>query len=36
MLQAKAEETQIIVTGRRLVDYMRELADEIYQIQTEK
>ena len=36
LLQAKAEETQIIVTGRRLVDYMRELADEIYQIQTEK
>lgn len=33
---AKAEETQIIVTGRRLPDYMRELADEIYQIQAEK
>jgi len=33
---AKAEETQIIVTGRRLPDYMRDLADEIYQIQTEK
>ncbi|KAI4445797.1 hypothetical protein C823_000314 [Eubacterium plexicaudatum ASF492] len=33
---AKAEETQIIVTGRTLPDYMRELADEIYQIRTEK
>lgn len=33
---AKAEETQIIVTGRRLPDYMRDLAGEIYQIQTEK
>lgn len=36
LFEAKAEETQIIVTGRRLVDYMRELADEIYQIQAEK
>lgn len=36
LLGAKAEETQIIITGRTLPDYMRELADEIYQIQTEK
>lgn len=36
LFEAKAEETQIIVTGRILVDYMRELADEIYQIRAEK
>ena len=36
LFEAKSEEAQIIVTGRRLPDYMRELADEIYQIQTQK
>ena len=33
LFDAKAEETQIIVTGRKLPDYLRDMADEIYQIQ---
>lgn len=36
LFQAKAEETQIIVTGRKLPEYLKDMADEIYQIQTEK
>ncbi|MCI8889933.1 MAG: cob(I)yrinic acid a,c-diamide adenosyltransferase [Eubacterium sp.] len=36
LFDAKAEETQIIVTGRKLPDYLRDMADEIYQIQAEK
>lgn len=36
LFRAKADGAQIIVTGRKLPDYMRELADEIYEIQTEK
>lgn len=36
LFQAKAEETQIIVTGRKLPEFLREMADEVYQIQTEK
>ncbi len=36
LFQAKADETQIILTGRSLPGYMRELADEVYQIQSEK
>ena len=36
LFQAKADEAQIIVTGRNLPDYLRTLADEIYHIQTEK
>lgn len=36
LFQAKAEDTQIIVTGRNLSDELREYADEIYEIRTEK
>lgn len=36
LFEAKAEETQIIVTGRKLPEYLRDMADEIYQFQTEK
>lgn len=36
LFRAKADEAQIIVTGRNLPDYMREFADDIYQIHTEK
>ena len=36
LFQAKAEDTQIIVTGRKLPEYLKDMADEIYQIQTEK
>ena len=36
LFDAKAEETQIIVTGRKLPDYLRDMADEIYQMQAEK
>lgn len=36
LFQAKADDTQIIVTGRTLSDDLREFADEIYQIKTEK
>lgn len=36
LLKAKAEDTQIIVTGRKLPEYLRDMADEIYQIQAEK
>lgn len=36
LFQAKAEDTQIIVTGRNLPDELREYADEIYEIRTEK
>ena len=36
LFDAKAEETQIIVTGRKLPEYLRDMADEIYQIQAEK
>lgn len=36
LFQAKADDMQIIVTGRTLSDDLREFADEIYQIRTEK
>lgn len=36
LFQAKADETEMIVTGRNLPDYIRELADEVYQMQAEK
>ncbi len=36
LFRAKTEETQIIITGRKLPDYLRGYADEIYQIQKEK
>ncbi len=36
LMQAKTDRTQIIVTGRSLPDYLREYADEVYQIRTEK
>ena len=36
LFEAKAEETQIIVTGRKVPEYLRDMADEIYQFQTEK
>ena len=36
LFQAKAEETEIVVTGRTLPEYMRAMADEVYQIQPEK
>lgn len=36
LFRAKAEETQVIVTGRMLPDFMRELADEVYQIEAKK
>ncbi len=36
LFRAKAEETQIIVTGRNLPDYLREIADEVNFIRMEK
>ena len=36
LFQAKADETEMIITGRNLPDYIRELADEVYQMQAEK
>lgn len=36
LFKAKADETEIVVTGRVLPEYMRELADEVYHIQAEK
>lgn len=36
LLAAKADDTQLIITGRVLPDSLREYADEIYQIQSEK
>lgn len=36
LFQAKAEETEIVVTGRTLPEYMRAMADEVYRIQPEK
>lgn len=35
LFQAKADETQIIVTGRNMPDYLRKYADEIYQIRVD-
>lgn len=36
LFQAKAEETEIVVTGRTPPEYMRAMADEVYRIQPEK
>lgn len=36
LFQVKAEETQMIITGRCLPDYMRCLADEVFHIHAEK
>lgn len=36
LFQAKADETQIIITGRSLPDYMKEYADAVYEIRLEK
>ncbi len=36
LFEAKAEETEMIITGRNLPDDIRRLADEVYQMQAEK
>lgn len=36
LFRAKADEAQIIITGRNLPEYMRGFADDIFQIRTEK
>ena len=36
VLQAKTEETQVVMTGRVLDDRIRDLADEVYNIAAEK
>ena len=36
LLEAKAEDTEIIFTGRMMDESIREYADEVYCIQVEK
>ena len=36
IIRAKTEETDVILTGRRLPEELREIADEVYNIIAEK
>ncbi len=36
LFRAKSDETQLIVTGRKMADYLWEFADEVYEIRAEK